>query len=210
MRSSTCPAVGGVGAVVREVNLDARPAAYLQRFWNAAAAISPVGVHVAQVRRIDAAVLGDHLADGDQFIRVAPGVGMIGHSCGEAYRALLHALPNHVQRLVQRVAAQRNVLEPDRLQAYRPVRYVVGGVYRDLLVVVGAERPPRWTYPGLPGGSPSMPGQIAAVCLGSSPPTSARSSGRPARVSRSLCPAAGRWRAGDPTAERRPSARACL
>ena len=125
--------------VVGEVDLDTGPAAYLERLRNSAAAEASVGIHVSQMCCVDAAVLGDDLAQLDKLVGVAPGVGVIRHSGGESDRALVHALPHYVARFVHRVAAQRNVPEADGFEPERGVRDVVRGVNGYFAVVVGPE-----------------------------------------------------------------------
>ena len=89
--------------------------------------------------RVDAAVLGDDLAQFDKLVGVAPGVRVVRHARGEPDRALVHALPHYVARFVHRVAAQRDVPETDGLQTNGGVRDVVRGVDGYLAVVVRPE-----------------------------------------------------------------------
>ena len=131
--------VGRLGAVVGEVDLDPGPPAYLERLRNSASAEASVGIHVSQMCCVDAAVLGDDLAQLDKLVGVAPGVGVIRHSGGESDRALVHALPHYVARFVHRVAAQRDVPETDGFQTDGGVRDVVRGVDGYLAVVVRPE-----------------------------------------------------------------------
>ena len=98
-----------------------------------------VGVDVPEMRHVDASGFADDLAEGDDLVRVAPRVGVVGESRGQACGALLHSLGDQLLCPVEQTALELDVPESRDLQPHGPVGYQVGRVDAHA-VVVGAER----------------------------------------------------------------------
>ena len=96
-------------------------------------------MHVPQVGYVHPVELRYHLAQLDQFFRVAPRVGEVGHPRREPDRPLLHPFPHEPLRRLQVGAPQRPVMEPYRPEPHRAVRDRVCHVDRALLMVAAQE-----------------------------------------------------------------------
>ena len=121
--------------MVREVDLDAGPAADLQRLGDAAASECAIGVDVPEVGHVHAAGLPDDLAQRHDLARIAPGVRMIGESRGQARGALFHPFRDQSPGPVQQIALERNVAESSDLQAHGSVGDQIGGVHAHAIVM---------------------------------------------------------------------------
>ncbi len=78
-----------------------------------------VGPLVAQVGRVHAVILGRHLGQGDQFIRVGETSGRVDQRRRDTDGAFLHRLANEVAHLFQFVGRRLAVLLPDHVPARR-------------------------------------------------------------------------------------------
>ena len=137
----TCFArVLSISPVVREVELDARPASDLQRLGNATTSESALTVGHSRLRHVDAPGVANNLAELDQLIGARPRARIVAGAGRETDRALLDALADKPFGGLHGVPGQRPVVEAHNLQPDRAVRHQIGGVDGDFLVVVCPER----------------------------------------------------------------------
>ena len=149
-------------ARVREVDLHARASSDLQRLRHAASAEPAVGVHVAQVSRVDTVELGDDLAQLYQLLGGAPSLRVVRHARRETDGSLLHSLPHEALGVFEPVSHHRNVTHSAGLHPKSAVRDVGHDVDCRLLVVVLAEGRDR-AHVQVVGRSAENTGEVVVV-----------------------------------------------
>ena len=126
----------GVRAEVGEVVLHAGAPSDLQHLRNASTAEGAFRVGASRLGHVHASEVANQLAYLDQFVGARPWPRVVARSCGEANRALIHALTHEVLVSRHQVSDERNVSETRGLKPNGSVRHEVCGVDGHFLMVV--------------------------------------------------------------------------